>query len=178
MGLFDDLKKKKYPKNGMSGGRMGRVYAGPGQMPGYRSGDEDENEDPNMCDVYAGPGMMDEIGYEDEPEVTESEEEPEVPRPPVEKFDTRSMMAVYAGPDYWASKPQNQPAMMFVYAGPAQMQNYRGGFMNPQPAPEQPDEPPEKKSFCPECGGLLQQGFRFCPFCGTPLKKKGEQVDV
>lgn len=205
MGLFDDLKKKKYPKNGMSGGRMGRVYAGPGQMPGYRSGDEDENEDPNMCDVYAGPGMMDEIGYEDEPEVTESEaevtesesteteateeektesevpepeDEPEVPRPRVEKFDARSMMAVYAGPDYWASKPQNQPAMMFVYAGPAQMQNYRGGFMNPQPAPEQPDEPLEKKSFCPECGGLLQQGFRFCPFCGTPLKKKGEQVDV
>ena len=87
-------------------------------------------------------------------------------------------MAVYAGPDYWASKPQNQPAMMFVYAGPAQMQNYRGGFMNPQPAPEQPDEPLEKKSFCPECGGLLQQGFRFCPFCGTPLKDKGEQVDV
>ena len=177
MGLFDDLKKKKYPKNGMSGGRMGRVYAGPGQMPGYRSGDEDENEDPNMCDVYAGPGMMDEIGYEDEPEVTESEadvtesesteteateeektesevpepeDEPEVPRPRVEKFDARSMMAVYAGPDYWASKPQNQPAMMFVYAGPAQMQNYRGGFMNPQPAPEQPDEPLDKKSFCPE----------------------------
>ena len=217
MGLFDDLKKKKYPKNGMSGGRMGRVYAGPGQMPGYRSGDEDENEDPNMCDVYAGPGMMAEIGYEEEPEVTESEaeeteaeateteeteaeateaeapvpeeektesevpepeEEPKVPRPSRDQFDPRNMMAVYAGPEYWSPKPQNQPAMMFVYAGPAQMQNYRGGFMNPQPAPEQPDEPLEKKSFCPECGGLLQQGFRFCPFCGTPLKKKGEQVDV
>ncbi|MBQ2030995.1 MAG: zinc ribbon domain-containing protein [Lachnospiraceae bacterium] len=217
MGLFDDLKKKKYPKNGMPGGRMGRVYAGPGQMPGYRSGDEDENEDPNMCDVYAGPGMMDEIGYEEEPEVTESEaeeteaeateteeteaeateaeapvpeeektesevpepeEEPKVPRPSRDQFDPRNMMAVYAGPEYWSPKPQNQPAMVFVYAGPAQMQNYRGGFMNPQPAPEQPDEPLEKKSFCPECGGLLQQGFRFCPFCGTPLKKKGEQVDV
>ena len=217
MGLFDDLKKKKYPKNGMSGGRMGRVYAGPGQMPGYRSGDEDENEDPNMCDVYAGPGMMDEIGYEEEPEVTESEaeeteaeateteeteaeateaeapvpeeektesevpepeEEPKVPRPSRDQFDPRNMMAVYAGPEYWSPKPQNQPAMVFVYAGPAQMQNYRGGCMNRQPAPEQPDEPLEKKSFCPECGGLLQQGFRFCPFCGTPLKKKGEQVDV
>ena len=217
MGLFDDLKKKKYPKNGMSGGRMGRVYAGPGQMPGYRSGDEDENEDPNMCDVYAGPGMMDEIGYEEEPEVTESEaeeteaeateteeteaeateaeapvpeeektesevpepeEEPKVPRPSRDQLDPRNMKAVSAGPDYWSPKPQQEFRMMFVYAGPAQMQNYRGGFMNPQPAPEQPDEPLEKKSFCPECGGLLQQGFRFCPFCGTPLKKKGEQVDV
>ncbi|MBP5489560.1 MAG: zinc ribbon domain-containing protein [Lachnospiraceae bacterium] len=207
MGLFDGLKKRKYPGNGMTGTRMGRVYAGPGQMPGYTPGDEDddENDDPNICDVYAGPGMMDEIGYEVDPEEPEEPEESdpeateteatdpeateiettenEEPEPEEEKIDPRTMVAVYAGPDYWAMQSQNRPTMMFVYAGPAQMQGFRADMM---PKPEDPENSGEtsgammgsKLMFCKECGSKVEPGFRFCPFCATPLKNNEEQVNV
>ena len=71
MGLFDDLKKKKYPNNRRPDRGMKCVYAGPEQMRRLRNRAEDE--EPEIVEVYAGPGMMDEIGYEEEPEVTEDE---------------------------------------------------------------------------------------------------------
>ncbi|MBQ6660175.1 MAG: hypothetical protein IJM57_01960 [Lachnospiraceae bacterium] len=208
MGLFDDLKDKKYPNNGDSRGKMKRVYAGPGQMGGFTGPDED---DPEMVEVYAGPGMMDELDYTENPEATDEEQtsadseetpdeteneadaadkQPKRRRPTEEELiAVRSMQAVYAGPDYWSSNRQNHTPIMLVYAGPAQMANGAGFIsmqqqmqkqqqMQAQQQTTEQDTKPEDRLYCPSCGCVIQPEFWFCPECGRSLKKKEGQENV
>ena len=122
MGLFDDLKGKKYPGSRKAGGRMGRVYAGP---PRKQEDDSEETplaagvyagpgmmgglrpDDPEMTEVYAGPGMMGEIGCDEPEEPAEeapaedapAEEAPRNPKPAGSMiWKTRSMSILPLSP--------------------------------------------------------------------------------
>ena len=174
MGLFDDLKGKKYPGSRKAGGRMGRVYAGP-----PRKQEDDSEETPLAAGVYAGPGMMGGL-QPDDPEMTEVYAGPgmmgeigcDEPEEPAEEAPAEDAPAEEA-----PRNPKPAGSMMFVYAGPAQMTPQRGAINVPV-VPQPENNRSGKSTVCRYCGAEILTGFRFCPECGGLVKTDEEQVDV
>ena len=145
---FRGLVRKKKPE-------MPEVYGDP-RSHAQTPAPESEAE---ILDVYAGPeyfGISDQ-GDPDAPSDLPSRAEP----------DPSEMLMVYAGP------PAAWPNMMAVYAGPDYFANRKDngiGFIqtSTDSSPERPAEMPELKEgqwFCPMCGAL--NSGKFCIECGN-----------
>lgn len=207
---------------------FGRVYAAPAPVKDDPEPDEPENngendngypnnlreendgDEPIEC-VYAGP---DYFGVKDEPEGSpencDHKEEPMAcvyagPKGFFKKKrrpDIEAIGAVYAGPDYFASKTKTDgDPMSGVYAGPMGIgmgmwmsmgmgQGQDQGVTRPiieddgmpphvvgiVPAsipPENIAEREANKIKCPGCGHRVPFGMKFCPECGTQIDYKG-----
>lgn len=75
------------------------------------------------------------------------------------------MRFVYAGP---VSINNNSVIMAGVYAGPETMMN---GMLNVPDNTEAPDDEQTAKKFCRECGNPVPDNSKFCPSCGSLLKR-------
>ena len=145
---FRGLVQKRKPE-------MLEVYGGP-RFHAQTPAPESEAE---ILDVYAGPEYF---GLPDQ-------EDPDGPsdRPSRAEPDPSEMLMVYAGP------PAEWTNMMAVYAGPDYFANRKDngiGFIqtSTDSSPEKPAEIPELKEgqwFCPMCGAL--NSGKFCIECGS-----------
>lgn len=131
---------------------------------------KDEPDDPGMDDVYAGPEFF-EQGEPEEPE-NEDAVEPETSFGPMEcvyagpdmmdEPDPR-MTTIYGGPDM--TGPPDPRMMMAVYAGP----EFFAGTYKPIGATAPEPEEPKSGNYCHFCGTPLREGEKFCRECGTPI---------
>ena len=172
--------KKKYPWNKGLQGLFGRrkeidqakaVYAGPEYF-ARRNGRKIEEDPEGLNDVYAGPEFFEEHTYdgkEDGGRVYEGPENYGTIRP--ERPEDMEK-PVYAGPEFF-----EQPTML-IYAGPEYYNKKEvGSFIRPlepiEPMEIEPalEAPEEGYMICPCCGSKVPDSARFCPECGSPLKK-------
>lgn len=83
------------------------------------------------------------------------------------------MNELYAGPEVFSGRLENEPLMNFVYASPQMSDDFeddRSDADRDVPADDHVKVEDRKVSHCMYCGCGIQEDTRFCPNCGQEEK--------